>query len=86
MRADEVTLTHLYIYNSRLRVERSLVDNQTWAHGSADAYALNVDALRSRRLQTLQVSNQRFHVFFQLAGFKANFTDRGVDDAVLSVR
>src|SRR5690606_9356560 len=38
---------------------------------------------RSRRLQTLQVSQQGFHVLLQRSGFEADLANGGVDDAVL---
>ena len=66
-----------------LRVERALIDDQTWAHGGAQGYALDVDAFRSRWLQTLEVRNQRFNVLLQLLGVKTNLADGTMDDAVL---
>jgi hypothetical protein len=59
-----------------------LVDDQTWAHSGAQGNALDVDAFRRSRLDTLQISDQGFNVFLQLDGIKADLANGSVDDAV----
>ncbi|SPO53030.1 protein of unknown function [Pseudomonas sp. JV551A1] len=66
-----------------LHVQRALIDDQTWAHGGAQGNALDVDTFRGSWLDTLQVSDQGFNVFLQLAGFEADLANGGVDDTVL---
>lgn len=68
---------------SCLYVQRTLVDNQTWAHGGAQGNALDVDTFRRSRLDTLQISDQGFNVFLQLDGIEADLANGGVDNAVL---
>ena len=53
-----------------LHVQRALIDDQTWAHGGAQGNALDVNAFRGSRLDTLQISDQGFNVFLQLAASK----------------
>lgn len=65
-----------------LRVQRALVDNQTWAHSGAQGNALDVDTFRGSWFDTLQVSDQGFNVFLQLDGIEADLANGGVDDAV----
>ncbi|CAI9001997.1 Porin [Pseudomonas jessenii] len=65
-----------------LRVERALVDDQTWAHGGAQGNALDVNAFRGSWLDTLQISDQGFNVFLQLDGVEADLANGSVDDAV----
>src|SRR3989344_6979685 len=72
-----ITSAHRFV----LRVQGALVDDQAWAHGGAQGYALNIDAFRRSRLDALEISDQGFNVLLQLDGVKANFADGSVDDA-----
>src|SRR5690606_33637094 len=66
-----------------LRVQGSLIDNQTRPHGGAQSHALDVDTFGGGRLQTLEVRQQRLDVLLELTGFKADLANGAVDDAVL---
>src|SRR3990167_11113825 len=49
----------------------------------SQGHALDVDAFRSRRLETLQIGDQRLNVLLQFLGVEANFAHGTMDDAVL---
>ena len=54
-----------------LRVQRALVDDQTWAHSGAQGNALDVDTFRRSWLDTLQISDQGIHTSVGKIGFDA---------------
>src|SRR5690606_3671456 len=66
-----------------LRVERSLIDDQSRTHGGAQGHALDVDTFGGGRLQTLEVRQQRLDVLLELTGFKDDLAHGAVNDAVL---
>lgn len=69
-----------------LHVQRALIDDQTWAHGGAQGNALDVDTFRRSWFDTLQISDQGFNVFLQLASFKADLATEVWIIPFLSVR
>jgi hypothetical protein len=69
-----------------LRVQRALIDNQTWAHSGAQGNALDVDTFRRSWLDTLQISDQGFNVFLQLDGIEADLPTEVWMMPFLSVR